>query len=285
MYPFIFLDDNFVDNNVRISPFDRGFIFGDGVYEVTLFSNGKFISLEEHIKRIISSLKGIYIEKDFLTEEFFKKIHYGLVSKNDITNSCFVYLQVTRGVQYNRYNFDFENVKPTVFAFVEEIKIDFDNFVKNGISCKTTPECRRFRRDIKMIDLLPSTVAKIEAKKFGFDDVIFFERDGNIITESSSSNLFIVDQNDVLLTHPANEYILNGTVRLKILELCYKNGIKFQERFFTVDDLYKAKEVFMTGSVKLIIPIINIDDIVIGKGKIGSKTIEISNLYKNFILE
>lgn len=260
----------FLPEEAKISPFDRGFVYGDSVYEVILIYNGKLIFTREHCQRMVNSLQMMHI-KGFDLEKLVsivEEIH----KENIETKYGFVYLQISRGIQFKRYG-KLDGLKPTIIGYVEEMKPeDFYNDTKPSISCKIVKDPRRFQRNAKVNSLMPMVVAKYEANKEGFDDVIFEDRLTENITESSTSNLFIVTDDYKVLTHPNGSEILPGTTRAFLIDLFKQNNIEVVETFFKKENIYNAKEVFVTGAVKLIVPVVKVDDFIINSGNIGKIT-------------
>ena len=257
---------------------DRGFQFADGVYEVTLFKNGKLIDGDAHLDRLFRSLSKLNIDAGNFSKEQLKKMQLELFEKNKMDEGI-CYLQITRG-QHIRTPQCPKDIAPTIVATVATgKKLTTEEFEK-GFSVMTHDDIRWTKCDIKTVSLLASTMMNQKAKDMGFDDVIFV-RDG-IITEASFANAFIVDENDILVTKAADNLILCGITRNRLIELAKQNGIKVAERNFTVDELMKAKEVFLTSSSLILRPVVKVDGKEIADGKTGKVARLLSEAYKKF---
>ena len=257
---------------------DRGFQFGDGVYEVTLFKNGKLIDGDGHLERLFRSLRELKIEHNF-TKEDLVKLQLELFEKNQMSEGI-CYLNITRGLHKRIPNHP-KNLQPTINATVAPQRIVSDEEFENGFSAMTHEDIRWARCDIKSVALLASSLINQKAKDSGFSDVIFI-RDG-FVTEASYANAFIVDENDSLITRDADNFILNGITRRRIIDLAKTQNIKVEEKKITLEDLLSAKEVLLTSSSMIIRPVTNIDGKAIGSGKSGKIARIVKDEYENFI--
>ena len=237
---------------------DRGFQFGDGVYEVTLFKNGELIDGDLHLQRLLRSLEKMKINHD-LEEEELLQIELELFRQNNLDEGT-CYLNVTRGNHTRVQNFP-KDIHPTINITVAPRKKISPEEFNRGFSVITHEDIRWHRCDIKTNLLLPSSMINQKAKDLGFNDAIFI-RD-NFITEASFSNVFIVDQNDKLITRDADNFILCGVTRNRLIDLAKSYNIRVEERKFTKEELFEAKEVFLTSSSLLIRPVVKIDDVII----------------------
>ncbi len=257
---------------------DRGFQFADGVYEVTLFKNGRLIDGEPHIDRLFRSLREMKIEHNFKREDLLK-MQIDLFEKNKI-NEGICYIQITRGAT-NRVPFMPKNLAPTITATVSiSKKLSAEEFEK-GVSIMTHDDIRWKRCDIKSVALFASSFLNQKAKDLGFDDAIFV-RDG-VVTEGSFANAFIVDANDTLITKAPDNLILCGITRNRMIEIAKEKGIKVEEKNFNVAEMLAAKEVFLTSSSLILRPVTKIDGKQIGSGKSGKISEILSEEYKKFI--
>lgn len=259
---------------------DRGFQFADGAYEVTLCVNGKLIDGDAHIERLFRSLKELKIEHDFSKSEI-EKIMLELFKKNNMLEDGTCYMQVTRGNHARIPNCP-KNIKPTINATVSLRKKLSDEDFENGFSLMSHEDIRWLRCDIKSVALFPSSMTNQKAKDLGFDDAVFV-RNG-FVTEGSFANIFIVDENDVLITKAPSNLILQGITRNRLIEIAKKRGIKIKEEDFTLEDVYKAKEVFLTSSSLIIRPATKLDNKIIGDGKAGKVAKALFQDYKDFCL-
>ena len=261
---------------------DRGFQFADGAYEVTLFKNGKLIIFGdeerfENIERFFRSLRELRIEHNFTKEEL-KKIQFELFAQNKMTEGT-CYINITRG-HHARFPSLPKDIKPTINATVSpQKKVSKEEF-EQGFSAMTHEDIRWMRCDIKSISLIASSLINQKAKDSGFNDVIFL-RDG-IVTEASFANAFIVDKNDVLITKDADNLVLRGITRDRLINIAKENNIKVEERKFGLNELIEAKEVFLTSSSLIIRPVVKVNDKVIFDGKAGKITRILSEKYDEF---
>lgn len=258
---------------------DRGFQFADGIYEVTLFKNGRLIDGNAHLARLFRNLNEINIAHHFSKEEL-TKMQLKLFALNQMSEGI-CYLQITRGCT-NRIPQCPKGLTPTINATVSlGKKISAEEF-SQGFSVMTHQDIRWHRCDIKTVGLLASSLMNQKAKDSGFDDVIFI-RDG-VITEASFANAFIVNQEGILITKDADQLILCGITRNRLIDLAKKNGLQVEERKFGIDELMKAKEVFLTSSSLILRPVVRIDNQLVSDGKVGKVAQLLSEAYKNFIM-
>lgn len=257
---------------------DRGFQFADGVYEVTLFENGKLIDCDAHLERFYRSLRELKIEHNFKKEEL-KKIQLDLFERNKMSDGT-CYMQITRG-NHARIPWVPKGLTPTIIATVSPRKKVSDAEFERGFSVMTHEDIRWLRCDIKTVNLLASTLINQKAKDSGADDAVFV-RDG-IVTEASFANAFIVDANDTLITKDADNQILCGITRNRLIEIAKEKGIKVEERKFSLDEMMKAKEVFLTSSSLILRPVVKIDGKQISDGKTGKIARILSAAYNEFI--
>ena len=254
-------------DEVKISPYDRGFQFADGVYEVLRSYNRKLFRFESHMKRLEYSLNELNI--NFKALKQFERISQNLAEMNNFLHKEFsVYIQITRGVQFPRkHNYE-NNLSPTVFFSVSELK-DISYQLEKGVKVILEKDIRWARCDIKSIALLPSTIAKTRAVHSDAYDSIFY-RD-NLITEGSHTNFFAV-KNDVVYTAPLSNFILEGITREVIIDLCKKNKINIEESYIRLEEILDYDEFFITGTLTEITPVVQIDNSLIGNGSPGKMT-------------
>lgn len=267
MSTVIYLNGQKVDyENAKVSVEDRGFQFGDGLYEVIHVYDGKFFYLDRHLERLSDGAKEIYLDIDFPLSDL-ENICRKAVVESGFKNAT-VYIQVTRGVAPRFHAFpDYSSC--TWVVMVKEVKNHPEEFYQNGVECITVPDERWYRCNIKTIQLLANCIAKEKAKKAGAFEAIFHR--GGCVTEASSSNLFIV-KDEKLRTHPANNKILNGITRRAVLEILKNKDMMCLEQTFNLDELFDADEVFLTGTTTEIMPVVKIDGKIIGDGFPGHIT-------------
>lgn len=261
---------------------DRGFQFADGAYEVTLFENGNLVDGDLHLQRLMRSLRELNIEHNFTIEEL-KKIQIELFFKNNFASSAYCYLQITRGVA-NRTPWCPKNLKNTIVATVSAKKIISPEEFAKGYTAMTHDDIRWQRCDIKTVNLLASTLVNQKAKDTGFDDAIFV-REG-IVTEATYANVFIVDDNENLITHPADNHILQGITRNRLIKIAQENKVNVVEKKFGIDEMMKASEVFLTSSTLIIRPVFQINQQeILGRKKTSKPSLAkvLKDAYENFI--
>lgn len=252
--------------NATISIMDRGFLFGDGVYEVIPVFNGSFFGLTEHIARLEKSLRAIQIQTPHTLVEW-ETIFKTLLEKNDKnTGSHSCYCQVTRGADETRSHTFSPDLKPTVVAFILPFKSTTIDQLEQGFSAITVNDSRHRDCYIKAITLLPNILHMQKAKTEGAIEAILI-RDNEVL-ECTSSNIFMVKSN-VLMTPPLSPNILSGITRQLILKLAKDNHISCIETKITPEMLKEADEVWVTGSVKEVCPIVSIDQRPVADGKVG----------------
>ncbi len=247
-----------------ISVMDRGFLFGDGIYEVIPCYAGQLFRFEQHIERLNRSLRAIDLRLDYSLDEW-RNTLLTLTQRNHVTQ-CSVYLQVTRGVYQTRDHRWPEQITPTVFARLSPLPESSQRPSSQGIKLKTVEDIRWKRCDIKAITLLANCIARQEAEKHHADEALFVN-DGYAI-EGSASNVFIVS-NGVLKTAPKSEKILGGITRDLVLEIARENQIPCDETLFTLSELKQAEEVWVTSSTREIQPVWWVDEFAVNQAKTG----------------
>lgn len=262
-----FIDGKFTDKDqLNISVDDRGYYFGDGVYEVVKVYNGELYTAEEHFERLLQSAAKIKMTIPYSQQQLIE-IAKELVERNKI-DTGHIYLQVTRGASLRIHQFPDTSVLPVVTAYAIPNERPLKNMAE-GVSAKFVEDVRWLRCDIKSLNLLANVLAKQEAFEDGCAEAIFV-RNG-IVMEGSSSNMFGV-KDGVVYTHPATNLILNGITRQVVLKLCSEIGIQVKETTFTPEDALKMDEFFMTSTTAEVTPVILIDGNQIGSGQPGDIT-------------
>jgi len=254
-------------SNIKVSPFDRGFLFADGVYESIRTYNGKLFRYEDHLDRLKRSLKETKI--DYKKVDLLEKIICELIKKNNIEREALVYLQITRGSAKQRtHHFPVEEISPTVFISAQEFKKN-TQAQERGVKVILQEDIRWLRCDIKSTSLLPVVLANQKAKEENAAEAILV-RDG-LITEGTHTNFFAV-KDETVYTAPKSRLILEGITRKIVLEFCDKFKIDFREEFINKDELKNYNEFFITSTTKEITPIIEIDFWKINQGEPGKIT-------------
>jgi D-alanine transaminase len=264
----VYLNGSFVDHNdAKVSVADRGFIFGDGVYEVTRIINGKPFREKEHLERLEQGLKSLKINIDHSALEDIPKISQQLLEKNDLMDGeAAIYLQITRGTAWPRtHTFPNPDVKPSIYlsasAFTPHTELH-----KTGVDVITLADVRWTRCNIKTVQLLPNTLAKQQAQDAGVNSALLI-RDG-VITESPNANIFGVKDGE-LYTFPESNYILSGITRQVVLEIAEKLDIPVHFNPVRQEELFELEELFFSGTTTDIQPVTVIDGKKLGTGKPG----------------
>ena len=265
------------ENEVKISPFDRGFLFADGVYEVMRTYNRKIFKIDEHKKRLANSLKEIRINN--FNAKNVEEIIKELVSMNNLDNDFNVYLQITRGAPSPRMHaFPLNEINPTVYVMLYPL-ISSAKENENGIKVQLQKDIRWTRCDIKSTSLLPAVLAHQSARDNGASEAVFV-RDG-FITEGSHTNFFAI-KNNIVYTPPLSNFILSGITRKVILEICKDNSIGIKEKNIKEKELKYFDEFFVTGTISEIKPVVRIDDWKVKNGKPGIFTKKIQAAFKEY---
>jgi D-alanine transaminase len=275
MSRIVFLNGSFLPIEEAKVPFmDRGFMFGDGVYEGIGLLDGRLIDNEAHLERLERSLAEIRIPNPYTRAEW-TSIQEELARRNGMTEG-FIYFQVTRGVAERDFFFP-EDAKPTVAMFTQAKAIASAPAAQTGIAVVTVPDLRWQRRDIKSLNLLAQVLAKQAAKEAGAQEAWLVE-DG-FVTEGGSSSAFIVTKKGSIVVRPLSNAILPGITRRSLLQLSKEAGIVLEERRFTVEEAYDAAEAFLTSASNFVLPIVSIDGRPVADGKPGPITKKLRELY------
>ncbi len=261
-----------------VSVNERGFLFGDGVYEVTPAYRGKLFRYDAHRRRLARGLSGLKIPYD---AGGVREIKLELLARNglDKEEAAYAYLQVTRGAAPRSHAFPAAETLPTVYAFARPHNRPDRERWEKGFAAITVFDQRWARADIKAITLLPNVLAQQAAVDAGVSDAIFV-RDG-IAMEGAHNNLFAV-RDGVLMTAPRSNYILHGVTRDLVLELARKEGIRASEASIPASALAAADEIFMTGTTTEVRPVVRLNGRAVGDGRVGSVT---RRLYDAFLEE
>lgn len=262
-----------------ISIFDRGFLFGDGVYEVASVLGGKLIDNAAHLARLERSLQALELPRPAGDDEILA-MQRALIEKNALEEGL-VYLQVTRGPAERSFDWP-AAPNPSLVAFTQAKAVRDNPLAETGIKVALVPDLRWRRRDIKTIALLPASWAKMQAKALGADDAWMVEPDADgamRITEGSSNNAFIVTPEGVIVTRQLGEEILPGITRRAVLRLAEEAQIKVEERAFSPEEARAAAEAFITSASAFVLPVVGIDGAPIGDGRPGPIARRLRALY------
>lgn len=266
---FAYLNGEYVDHaNACVSVDDRGFLFADGVYDVAFVYDGRSFLMREHVERMRHGLGELRIRADMLDD--FEQIAERLLDQNDLRSGrATIYMQVTRGAAPRAHAFPAAETPPTVYVIAKPFKAYPDKYFTDGVATLTVPDTRWSRCDIKSIALLPNVLANQHAKERGAFEAVF-ERDG-VLIEGSHSNLWAVIDG-VAVTYETCGYILGGITRKLLLERAHEAGVEAREAPIRRSDLGRIQELFLSGTTTEIMPVVKLDDHVVGDGTPGPVT-------------
>ncbi|MBG9589966.1 D-amino-acid transaminase [Cytobacillus firmus] len=277
---YVILDGNLIERSeAKVDIEDRGYQFGDGVYEVIRVYNGIMFTADEHLERLLESGKKIELNIPYSQDQL-KQMLIEMIERNDLELGI-VYMQFSRGTSPRNHAYPGADVAPVLTAYTRETTRPVES-MRNGVKAILIEDIRWLRCDIKSLNLLGNIMAKQKAAQSGCFEAI--QHRGNTVTEGSSSNIAIV-KDGTLYTHPATNLILNGITRRKINEICRENGIALKESAFTKEDLLAADEVFMSSTSAEVTPIIEIEGKPVGNGSPGPITDKLQNLFEEAIEE
>src|SRR6516165_4027792 len=262
----------------KVSILDRGFLFADGIYEVSAVLGGKLVDNDSHLARLKRSVDEISLPLPESLERIVE-IQRELIARNSLENGL-VYIEVTRGADTGR-DFAFpKGVKPTLVMFTSVKDIINAASAKTGINVITVPDIRWERRDIKSVALLAQVLAKQAAAEAGASEAWMLE-DG-YVTEGGSSSAFILTKDDVIVTRKNSNAILPGCTRKAVVALAEERQLRVEERSFTVEEALAAKEAFATSASLFVQPVVAIDGKKVGDGKPGPMATRLREIYVEF---
>lgn len=274
----VYLNGFFVaPERATVSVMDRGFLFGDGAYEVIPSYGGHFLRLTEHLDRLDASLTAIRLEVP-LGPDGWRAVLHRLIGPPPAPDQ-YCYLQVTRGAPEERDHLCAPGVAPTVFAMARPIKARGPDVESEGVACVTRPDPRWQRCEIKAISLLAAVMMRREAADAGAVEAIMV-RDG-LVTEGSSTNVFVV-KDGVVATPPTDHRILAGITRALVIELARGAAMESVERPITLGELRAADEVWLSSSTREVLPVTRLDGEPIGSGVPGPIWRRINALYRSY---
>lgn len=270
----VWLNGEFIpETEARISIFDRALLFGQGVYEVSPVLDGHFCNWPHHAARLARSKAATRIADD--TD--WPSVLAELIARNDLVEGR-VYLQITGGAPDDR---DFLSPVPAAppnrFAFTQAARLIDNPVAEKGLRVMLHPEGRWAIRSAKTTQLLYSVLAKEAAREAGMDDA-WFVQDG-LITEQTSANAHIIDARGVLVSHPVDHGVLPGVTRICALQIARDMGLAIEERPFSPDELFAAREAFVSAAGSLVLPVVEVDGRPIAGGAPGRITAEIRSRY------
>jgi D-alanine transaminase len=258
---------------------DRGYQFADGVYEVVPVARGRLVDEDPHLDRLERSLGELQIGLP-MTRQAIKLVSRELMRRNRLSNG-FLYMQITRGVAPRDHKFP-EAVRPALVMTTRQMEPPSGQAVAEGIGVITIPDLRWKRCDIKSVSLLPNVLGKQAATVAGAYEAWMVDPEGRV-TEGTSTNAWIVTQDNELVTRDVSTSILNGITRLRLIELLRQDGVTFAERAFTVDEARQAREAFITSSTNFVMPVTRIDGEPVGNGHPGLLTGKLRDAYLDFV--
>jgi D-alanine transaminase len=257
---------------------DRGFLFGDGIYEVTAVLDGKFVDNVPHLERLDRSLKAIGIRNPHTLPEWVA-IQRELVTRNGVAEGS-VYIEVTRGVYEREFTCP-SDIAPTVVMFTQTRNLRNNPSANSGVAIITVPDLRWARRDIKSTALLAQVLAKQAAKEAGVAEAWMVEN--GFVTEGASSTAFIITPAREIVTRPLSNAVLPGITRQTVMQLARKYGLTLVERLFTVEEAKAAQEIFFTSATTFVMPVTSIDGEIVGGGQPGPLARDLRKLYLDAI--
>ena len=263
------------DANVAYN--DRGYVFGDGIYEyIRVYDNHPFTA-NAHFERLLRSAKEIGLELNYTVNGLIELVRE-LIAANGVVNGG-VYIQVTRGTAPRDHAFPAPSVKANITAFTKTYDRPY-KLLEEGINAVTTEDIRWLRCDIKSLNLLGNVLAKEYAVKYNAQEAI--QHRGETVTEGSSSNVYAI-KDGVIYTHPINNYILNGITRMVIKEVAQEKGVSFKEETFTLDFLKNADEVLVSSTSIEVMPVVKLNGEAVGDGKVGPITKSLQEGFNRYI--
>ena len=274
MSRIVYVNGDYVpEDEAKVSIFDRGFLMADAVYEVTSVLKGKLVDFEGHLKRLARSLDELDMDHPLEDSELLE-IHRELVNRNQLDEGL-IYLQVTRGAADRDFVYP-EDASPTVVMFTQVKSLEESEQAKTGIKVVFLDDLRWGRRDIKTVQLLYPSMAKMEAKSRGADDA-WLVQDG-LVTEGTSNNAYIV-KDGAIITRELSHDILHGITRAAVLECARERQMRVEERAFTPDEAQEADEAFITAASTFVMPVVSIDGETIGDGQPGPVSRRLREIY------
>ncbi|MBV1798367.1 D-amino-acid transaminase [Siccirubricoccus sp. G192] len=272
-----YVDQRLAEVNIE----DRGYQFGDGIYEVVHVHAGRFIDEDRHLDRLDRSLREIQLEQP-MSRAALRHVMQELLRRNRVTEGL-VYMQVTRGVARRDHAFPTKPVPPALVLTVKRIPpypVDVEKWAAGAIS---HPDLRWARRDIKSVNLLPNVLARQAAKAQGAIEAILFEEATGIVTEGAATTFWIVDEQGVLRTRHLDHVILPGCTRSALIAELQQAGIPYEERAFTLEEARRAREAFITSATSFVKPITRLDGRPVGDGQVGPVVRRLFDLFARHV--
>jgi len=277
MAQFAFINGSIVPQaEATLSILDRGFLFADGVYEISAVLDGHLVDHTAHMARFERSLNEIRLKNPYSLEEW-SRFGRDLISRNALTEGV-LYMQVTRGAPAERdFAFPTNGTPPTAVMFTQGKNILRNPMVETGAKIITVPDLRWKRRDIKSVSMLAQVLAKQAAIEAGAFEAWMVE-DG-YVTEGSSTTAFIITRGGKIVTRPLSESILPGITRQSLLHLAEERALTIEERLFTVEEAHETAEAFLTSATNFVLPVVAIDGHFVSDGRPGEMTRRLRQVY------
>ena len=257
---------------------DRGFQFADGVYEVVPIVNSRMVDAGPHLDRLERSLSELTIAMP-LSRKVLELVMDELIARNGV-NEGLIYMQVTRGVSPRDHKFP-SGVRPSIVMTTKRVRFLTQKKLSDGVKVITIPDIRWTRCDIKTVALLPNCMGKTEAAAAGAYEAWQVDGDG-MVTEGTSSNAWIVTDDDQLVTRPAGHEILRGVTRQTLLRIAAEAGLTFEERPFSVEEAKSARETFLSSATSFVTPVVELDEVTIGDGTPGPLSRRLQGWYLDY---
>jgi branched-chain amino acid aminotransferase len=284
MEEIVYLNGEYLElKDARISPYDHGFLYGDGIFEGIRAYNGRVFKLKEHIDRLGESAKAIMLDIPLSKKELMKAI-LETCRRSQIRDKAYIRAIVTRGVGGLGIDPRVCKEGATVVILVRKLTPIYEDKVKQGLKFVTTalrrtpPEC--LSPNIKSLNYLNNILAKLDANRVGADDAIFLD-EHSLISEGSAENIFTVK--DGLITTPPTIWNLKGITRATVIDLARKKGYNLRITAISLFDLYNSSEAFVTGTAAEVAPIVEVDGRIIGDGKPGKITRDLRKAYLDLV--
>lgn len=282
MSSIFYINGNLVPAEQAVVPaLDRGFLFGDGVYEVIAVIDGLLLEFERHAARLARSLAEVGIRNPLPRDALLERCRE-LVRRNGLREGS-VYVQVTRGADSKR-DFAFPaDAEPTVMMYTSEKSLHVNPLAESGVRVASVPDMRWQRRDIKSVSLIAQVLAKQAAQASGAFEAMMVDADG-VVTEGASSSVLLVDGQGRIVVRPLSREILPGCTRAAVLALAGRRGVAVEERKFTLDECRQASELVLTSALHFVLPVIELDGRPVGTGRPGQVCRELRQLYMEYAL-
>ncbi|OEL02086.1 D-amino-acid transaminase [Staphylococcus casei] len=265
------------EHDAKVPYNDRGYVFGDGIYEYVRIYDNHLFTARPHFERLLRSAEEIGLDLKHDVDSIIELVQE-LINANGVVNGG-VYIQVTRGAAPRDHAFPTPSVEANIMAFTKTYDRPYKQ-LEEGINAVTTEDVRWLRCDIKSLNLLGNVLAKELATKYNAKEAI--QHRGDIVTEGSSSNVYAIKDGEIY-THPTNNYILNGITRRVIKSIAEEKQIPFNEETFTLDFLAKADEIIVSSTSIEVTPVIKLNGNPVGDGQVGPITKELQEGFNRYI--